>query len=210
MRGSCDLWAAGLSGGRWGSGHHHECDYEQQEEKRWEQSAASYGGQVRPIKGHVLRGHASRLTLVLTPPPATGKPPVETGTGGAEVCFWCACGVGLWITLRWGYEGVRRRGVVKLNIAGGTHLFSWGEKTTMTRWWCVIRGHGTPVATPTHVPRKIRAITNPRSHLPPRGIMVGANGAEILETWSTSLWCFRRCWSLGCGQNPHNFHNQNS
>lgn len=65
-----------------------------------------------------------------------------------------------------GYEGVRRRGVVKLNIAGGIHLFSWGEKTTMTRWWCVIRGRGTPGATPTHVPRKIRAITNPRPHLP--------------------------------------------
>ena len=154
MRGSCDLWAAGLSGGRWGSGHHHECDYEQQEEKRWEQSAASYGGLVCPIKGHVLRGHASRLTPALVPPPTTRKPPVETGTGGAEVCFWCACGVGLWITLRWGHEGVRRRGVAKLDIAGGTHLFSWGEKTTMTRWWCVIRGCGTPVATPMHVPKK--------------------------------------------------------
>ncbi|WP_315535360.1 hypothetical protein [Corynebacterium matruchotii] len=58
-----------------------------------------------PIKGHVLRGHASRLTPALVPPPATGKPPVETGTGGAETYFWCACGVGLWITLRWGYEG---------------------------------------------------------------------------------------------------------
>ena len=167
MRGSCNLWVAGVGGGRWGSGHHHEYDHEQQEEKRWEQSAASYGGLVCPIKGHVLEVHTSRLTPALVPPPATGKPPVETGTGGAETYFWCACGVGLWITLRWGYEGVRRRGVVKLNIAGGTHLFSWGEKTTMTRWWCVIRGCGTPVATPTHVPRKIRAITNPRPHLPP-------------------------------------------
>ena len=42
------------------------------------------------------------------------------------------------------------------------------------------------------------------------GIAVRVAGAEILETWSISLWCFRRCWSLGCGQNPHNFHNQNS
>ena len=167
MRGSCNLWVAGVGGGEWGSGYHHERDHEQQEEERRAKPVAACHSLVRPIKGHVLWGHASRLTPALAPPPAARKPPVETDTGGAETYFWCACGVGLWITLRWGYEGVRRRGVVKLNYSWRyTFVFvrrkDYDDSLVVCHSWPRY-----PRATPTHVPRKIRAITNPRPHLPP-------------------------------------------
>ena len=67
-----------------------------------------------------------------------------------------------------GYEGVRRRGVVKLDRTGGTHLFSWGEKTTMTRWWCVIRGRGTP-GQPRRMYQEKYARSRTRALIFPRG-----------------------------------------